>query len=86
MSKTRMEWSWWPREVGLGASVVAGELRIDMGPVLADDGLIEWRATAWRGDDRDSVVAVLAGLDHTECQDEVAAFLLEYRRREAFHG
>lgn len=58
-------WSPWGRDVGLGFSFKAGNLRADMAPRLnPDTKLVEWCAVAWKGDDRSNVVVEVWGETH----------------------
>lgn len=65
-------WRSWGRDVGLGYSWRAGDLRADLEPGKDEaTGLVEWRATVWRGRDRTDVVAELTGRTHWQVAAEV---------------
>jgi len=70
-------WVAWPRDVGLGFSLSRDDIHADLSPVKNEEtGLIEWRAIAWRGVDRDDVVAVVTGDTHWDAADLFAEEVL----------
>ena len=69
LSKKR-RWTSWKGVAGF--SYKYGEYRADMEPVPNPENVMEkWRAVVWRGNDRGDVVAVVTGLTHWHCADEV---------------
>ncbi|MGE0347394.1 MAG: hypothetical protein AB7N73_14920 [Gemmatimonadales bacterium] len=69
-------WKPYAKGAGLGFSFKepgTRGLRADMAPAINADGLLEWRAELWRGDERGKVLREVWGMTHWHCAAAVEA-------------